>query len=67
MPGIDGINTLREIKKINKDIPVIMLSAYGDVETNIKAARFGAHNCIAKPFDLGRIKGAIEEAIEKSL
>ena len=67
MPGMDGVDTLRELKKINKDIPVIMLSAYGDLETNIKAARLGAHNCIAKPFDLGRIKGAIEEAIEKPL
>lgn len=52
MPGIDGIETLRQIKNIDKSIVVIMISAHGTLKTNIEAARLGAYDSIAKPFDL---------------
>ncbi len=67
MPGIDGIRTLQEIKKINKDIAVIMLSAYATLKTNLEAAKLGAYDSIAKPFDLSEMKTIISEAfIDKS-
>lgn len=63
MPGIDGIETLRQIKNIDKSIVVIMLSAHGTLKTNIEAARLGAYDSIAKPFDLGEMKLVIEGAL----
>ncbi len=63
MPGMDGIETLKQIKQIDKNIAVIMLSAYGTLETNLEAARIGAHTSIAKPFDLRDIKSAIKNAL----
>jgi excisionase family DNA binding protein len=63
MPGIDGIETLRQIKNIDKSIAVIMLSAHGTLKTNIEAARLGAYDSIAKPFDLGEMKLVIKDAL----
>ncbi len=63
MPGIDGIETLRKIKSIDKNIVVIMISAHGTLKTNIEAARLGAYDSIAKPFDLEEMKLAIKDAL----
>lgn len=63
MPGIDGIETLRQIKNIDQSIAVIMLSAHGTLKTNIEAARLGAYDSIAKPFDLGEMKLVIKDAL----
>ncbi|MEE8329415.1 MAG: response regulator [Thermodesulfovibrionia bacterium] len=66
MPGIDGIETLKQIKQIDKNIVVIMLSAYGTLDTNIEAAHLGAYTSIAKPFDLGDMKLVIKNAMVSS-
>lgn len=63
MPGIDGIETLRQIKHIDQHIEVIILSAHGTLKTNIEAARLGAFDSIAKPFDLGDMKLVIKDAL----
>lgn len=63
MPGIDGIETLKRIKQIGRDIAVIMLSAYGTLETNLEAARLGAFSSIAKPFDLKDMRLVVNNAL----
>ncbi|MFH1339165.1 MAG: response regulator [Candidatus Omnitrophota bacterium] len=63
MPGIDGLETLRRIKQTNKNIAVIMLSAHGTLKTNIEAARLGAYDSMAKPFDLSDMKSVIKGAL----
>ncbi|MFH1996348.1 MAG: response regulator [Candidatus Omnitrophota bacterium] len=63
MPGIDGIETLRRIKEIDRSIAVVMLSAYETLQTNLEAARFGAYTSMAKPFDLNEIKTTIASAL----
>lgn len=63
MPGIDGIETLRRIKQMDASIAVIMLSAHGTLKTNIEAARLGAYDSIAKPFDLSDMKSVIQGAL----
>jgi excisionase family DNA binding protein len=63
MPGIDGIETLRKIKEIDRNIVVIMLSAFSTLETNITAARLGAYTSIAKPFDLEEMQSVIKVAM----
>ena len=67
MPGMDGIEVLEELKRMKNTVPIIALSAYGELDLNIKATRLGSHNCIAKPFNQDRIRGVIEEAMEKTL
>lgn len=62
MPGIDGIETLRRIKEIDSNITVIMLSAHGNLQTNLEAARLGAYTSLAKPFDLSEMKAIIADA-----
>ncbi|MCQ9206155.1 MAG: response regulator [Omnitrophica bacterium] len=62
MPGIDGIETLRRIKAIDRSISVIMLSAYGTLQTNIEAVKLGALTSMAKPFDLGEMRAIIIDA-----
>jgi len=51
MPDIDGIEVLRRIKKIDKDIPIIMTTAYGSMDSVIQAMRLGAYDYLNKPFD----------------
>jgi excisionase family DNA binding protein len=63
MPGIDGIETLRKIKEIDRNIVVIMLSAFATLENNITAARLGAYTSIAKPFDLEEMQSVIKVAM----
>ncbi|MCX7927149.1 MAG: response regulator [Candidatus Omnitrophica bacterium] len=65
MPGLSGIDTLKRIKAFDKSIPVIILSAFADLETSIEAARLGAFTSIAKPFDLEEMKKVLEAARQK--
>lgn len=52
LPGMDGIDLLRQIKKINKDTPVIMITGYPDEKKVKEAMQEGAYDYIIKPFDL---------------
>jgi len=51
MPGMDGIEVMQEVKKINKDTPVIIITAYATVDTAVKAMKEGAYDYIVKPFN----------------
>jgi len=63
MPQMDGIEALNRMKKIDKDIVVVMITAYGDLDTAKEAMRLGAHDYVTKPFDLNFIKAVIREAL----
>ncbi len=67
MPGLDGLETLKQIKAANKNIPVIMLSAYVSAVTNLEATKLGAYDSLAKPFDLDEIKVIIENAFAEPI
>ena len=56
LPGIDGIEVLRRIKKINKDIGVIMITAFADEQAAKAAVKEGAYDYIMKPFDLAYLE-----------
>ena len=66
MPGISGIEVLKEIKRYNPDIEVIILTGYGSQNTAIEALRFGALDYITKPFEIKQIKGVVEKGVGKS-
>lgn len=63
MPGIDGLEVLRQIKEREADIPVIMITAFATVEMSIQALRRGAYDMLTKPFEpdelLFRVRNAI--------
>ncbi len=65
MPGIDGIETMRKLRKIDNGLPVIILTAYGDISTAVEAMKYGAYDFITKPPDLKRLIMIVKEAIEK--
>lgn len=66
MPGMDGIEVLRKIKKMKKEIVVIMFTAYGTLETARKAMKFGAYDYVTKPVDLFLLKSLVKEVLGKA-
>lgn len=63
MPGLSGLELLRRVRAINKDTPVIVITAFGDVETAVEAMRAGAFDYITKPFNREQILLTIEKAL----
>jgi DNA-binding NtrC family response regulator len=64
MPGMDGIETLEKIKAIDRDILVIMLTAYQTVETAVEAMKLSAYDYISKPFNYEELKIIIKRALQ---
>lgn len=67
MPGMDGVEVLREIKKIDKNIVVIIITAYSTMRTARETMRLGAYDYITKPFNLDYIKALIKDALKVSV
>ncbi len=63
MPGMGGMETLAEIQKITRKIPVIIMTAFGTTDTAINAVKQGAFDFILKPFDVDRVKTLAESAL----
>ena len=64
MPEMDGIDVLKEIKEIQPDIVVIIMTAYGTIDTAVEAMKLGAYDYITKPFKMSKIKAIIERILE---
>jgi len=65
MPGISGMELLEEIKKINFELPVIVMTAYGTIEMAVNAMKKNAYDYITKPFRNEELKLTIKKALEK--
>jgi DNA-binding NtrC family response regulator len=65
MPKMDGIEVLQATKKIKPEIPFVMISGHGDLETAVDSMRLGAYDYIAKPPDLNRLLNSVRNALEK--
>jgi two-component system, NtrC family, response regulator len=65
MPGISGMELLEEIKKINFDLPVIVMTAYGTIEMAVDAMKKNAYDYITKPFRNDELKLTVKKALEK--
>ena len=61
MPGMDGLTLLQEIKERRPDLPVIMVTAYGDEERRRRADEYGAANFITKPVDFEFLKAQLRQ------
>ncbi len=64
LPGIDGIETLESMKHVSKDVIVIIITAYGDIETAVSAIKLGAYDFVEKPFELDKLSITIKKALE---
>ncbi|MCL6635465.1 MAG: response regulator [Peptococcaceae bacterium] len=60
MPGMSGLEVLAEIKKIAPDVPVVMMTAYGELELVAEAKKHGVRYYITKPFDLDEVRYLIK-------
>lgn len=65
LPGIDGIQTLKAIKDMKPDLPVIMLSGHANIEHAVNATRIGAYDFLEKPLSLERVLLVSKRALEK--
>jgi DNA-binding NtrC family response regulator len=65
MPKMDGVELLEAVKKIKPEIPIVMISGHGDMETAIQTMRLGAFDYISKPPDLNRLLNTVRNALDK--
>ena len=63
MPHIDGLALLRQCQESHPELPVVLITAYGTVETAVEAMRYGAFDFIAKPFDRTEIQNVVAKAL----
>ncbi len=67
MPKMDGVEVLEAIKKIKPEIPVVMISGHGDLDTAVNTMRLGAFDYISKPPDLNRLLNTVRNALDRKL
>jgi CheY-like chemotaxis protein len=66
MPGMDGLGLLREVKARHADLPVIMVTAYGDDERRRRASEYGAAEFVTKPVDFNLLKQQLQQLATQS-
>jgi CheY-like chemotaxis protein len=66
MPGMSGLELLPKAKAIRPDVPIIMITAYGDAETKRRALENGAEALLTKPIDFGTLRIEIDSRVERT-
>lgn len=66
MPGMSGLELLPKVKSLRPEVPVIMITAYGDAETQRKALEHGAETLMTKPIDFATLRHEIEIRLERA-
>ena len=66
MPGMSGLELLPKAKAMRPDVPVIMITAYGDAQTKRQALENGADALLTKPIDFGMLRGEIDVRVERA-
>ena len=64
MPGLDGLETLKKLRERDSEIPVIMMTAYGELDTEERFRQYGVHQFLVKPFDLNDVCLLIKKVLE---
>lgn len=65
LPRMDGLNFLLKVRKIDNDLPVILITGHGDISTAVQAMRDGAYDFIEKPYSAERLVKTVQRALEK--
>jgi CheY-like chemotaxis protein len=66
MPGMSGLELLPKAKALRSDVPIIMITAYGDAETKRQALERGAEALLTKPIDFGSLRSEIDMRVERA-
>jgi CheY-like chemotaxis protein len=66
MPGMSGLELLPKARAIRPDVPIIMITAYGDAETKRRALESGAEALLTKPIDFGTLRSEIDSRIQRA-
>ena len=66
MPGMSGLELLPKAKAMRPDVPIIMITAYGDAETKRKALENGAEALLTKPIDFGTLRSEIDMRVQSA-
>jgi CheY-like chemotaxis protein len=66
MPGMSGLELLPKAKAMRPDVPIIMITAYGDADTKRKALENGAEALLTKPIDFGALRSEIDSRVERA-
>ena len=66
MPGMSGLELLPKAKAVRPDVPIIMITAYGDAETKRRALENGAEALLTKPIDFGALRIEIDSRVERA-
>ena len=67
MPKMDGVEVLQKVKVSHPEIPVIMISGHGDLDTAVETMRMGAFDYISKPPDLNRLLNTVRNALDRKV
>ena len=67
MPGMSGLDLLPKAKAIRPDVPIVMITAYGDAETKRRALENGAEALLTKPIDFGMLRIEIDGRVERAV
>ena len=65
MPGINGIETLRKVRKLRPDLPVVIMTAFGSIDSAVESIKLGAYDYITKPFPIEKLLGVLDKALER--
>jgi CheY-like chemotaxis protein len=65
MPGMSGIEMLPKVREMRPDVPIVMITAYGDPETKRKAIEGGANGLLTKPIDFALLREEIETRLKQ--
>jgi two-component system nitrogen regulation response regulator GlnG len=65
LPGLDGLSALSQLRKLTEDAPVIVVTAFGNLNTAVRAVEGGAFDYLAKPFDLDQALEAVQRALHR--
>ena len=66
MPGMSGLELLPKAKAVRPNVPIIMITAYGDAETKRRAFENGAEAILTKPIDFGTLRSEIDSRVERA-
>src|SRR5437870_1055773 len=65
LPGLDGLSALGQLQQLSSDAPIIVVTAFGNLSTAVRAVEGGAFDYLAKPFDLGQALETVARALQR--